>query len=144
MLPLDREAMRKLLNNQLLKEMSRIQENSAGKVLVDTTAMDYLLNHGIEWETWIHKKTNQHLLEFSPSGGKALDPLMARVTSSDCQLLKHRRPEHTLKASDERKPTIRLKLLSSDLGKFAIITCPMEDQEVTNDSICTTACEFVL
>jgi hypothetical protein len=149
MLPLNRSAMRQQLVQRLRNELQELlddytpNDDMSDAVMVDIEpdALDYILDHGMEWQTWIHKKTNQQILEFCPQGAKALDPLMARI-SSDGQLVarRNRVTTPTIIVEDTKNKSIRRLKLVDDFGKFQVVTCTAE----RDDDSCTMNFQFAL
>jgi hypothetical protein len=149
MLPLNRSAMRQQLVQRLRNELQELlddytpNDDMSDAVMVDIEpdALDYILDHGMEWQTWIHKKTNQQILEFCPQGAKALDPLMARI-SSDGQLVarRNRVTTPTIIVEDTKNKSIRRLKLVDDFGKFQVVTCTAE----RDDDSCTMDFQFAL
>lgn len=131
MLPLDRTAMSAIL-------LQRLQATATStKLRVPSNTMQYLLDHGLDWNQWIHAKTDQLLLEYCPKGGRAVDPLMQRILAS-CPILSSREPEYYTATTT----TTTLLLLDPDLGKFEMITCPTDSSDTLDG--CHVDCQFVL
>jgi hypothetical protein len=141
--------MRQQLVQRLRNELQELlddytpNDDMSDAVMVDIEpdALDYILDHGMEWQTWIHKKTNQQILEFCPQGAKALDPLMARI-SSDGQLVarRNRVTTPTIIVEDTKNKSIRRLKLVDDFGKFQVVTCTAE----RDDDSCTMNFQFAL
>ena len=149
MLPLDREAMGKLLREKLVQELPSLfvvkdtgtTNTNQNNIVLEMDAVDYLLDNGLEWQTWVHKKTNVKVLEFCPFGAKALISLIGSIIK-DCQT------RHIDDASDgvhASSSITTLSLLSDNVGRFQLMTC---SDTVGNDDNekgdCTINCQFVL
>lgn len=129
----------------------------ARKFHVPRDALEYLLNHGVEWQQWIHKKTDRLMLEFCPDGARALDPLLSRIATS-CPIRMTAgaatatatrttspagsSPETADGARRMAETTTTLLLLDEDLGKFEMITCPTNKSGGLDG--CNIDCQFVL
>ena len=79
---MERGAIRQLLQQKWLE----LYEEEAN---ISDSALGYLLEHSIEWQTWIQKKTGMELLTFCPQGAKAVTMLLDRIPN-ECFLVKRR------------------------------------------------------
>jgi hypothetical protein len=156
MLPLNRSAMRQQLVQRLRNELKELLDYTPNddisnadaamvEIDIEPDALEYILEHGMEWQTWIHKKTNQQILEFCPQGAKALDPLMARISSDDQLVARRNRVTTTTTTTttigeDTKNKSIRRLRLVDDFGKFQVVTCTTEK----DDDSCTMEFQFAL
>jgi len=108
------------------------------KFHVPQDALEYLLDHGLEWKQWIHAKTDQLLLEFCPDGARAVDPLLLRIASS-CPI--GGQEKELTSSTPPTTTTTTLLLLDKDMGKFEMITCPTDSDTLEG---CNIDCQFVL
>jgi hypothetical protein len=128
---LDRNVIGQILEYQL-QETWNIESVTDG-------ALDYLLEHTIEWQTWIQKKTGRTLVTFAPLGAKAVTPILDRIPL-DC-----RRPTKTNQNRMTTTTTLDLVLE----GRFEVIVCPEgggeddEEEEALTDE-CQQVCQFIM
>ncbi|CAJ1955942.1 unnamed protein product [Cylindrotheca closterium] len=164
MLPLDRDAMRIILLKRLEEFVMGDRSSHTGdggsiggsnknnKFHVPQDAMEYMLDHGLDWKQWIHAKTDQLMLEICPDGARAVDPLLVRIVSSCSRASRSIVQEEEEQKQElimlpigttatSRAKTTTLLLLDKDMGKFEMITCPT-DSDTLDD--CNIDCQFVL
>ena len=107
-------------------------------------ALDYLLEHTIEWQTWIQKKTGQVLVTFAPMGAKAATPILDRIPL-EC------RPTNQNRKMKTTTTTLDLVLE----GRFQVVVCPDGDhdesegddddsEEETLTDECQQVCQFIM
>lgn len=131
-----------VMRDQIISSSS--DDNGTGntrKFHVPQDALEYMLDHGLDWKQWIHAKTDQLLLEFCPDGARAVDPLLLRIASS-CQLSSsHQEGLPSSMPTTTTTTTSTLLLLDKNMGKFEMITCPSHSDTLEG---CIIDCQFVL
>lgn len=122
---------------ELLRDLNH--DNIASSTTIEENALEYILDHGMEWQTWIHKKTNQEILEFCPQGANALDPLLTRI-ALNCRASLDSTSSHTARNNQSN----RLRLVQENGGnkRFQLVSCPNNSD--VDDDMCTMECQFVL
>lgn len=87
-LPLDKDAMSRILRHRLstFTTFSSGESNMAMEISIETSesTLEYLLDHGLEWETWIHKTSRQEILSHVPNGGWEIQRLLDRLFPRQC------------------------------------------------------------
>ena len=143
MMPLDRDAMRLLLEKNLVQELSSLIDDridaDIDNMTIEMPALDHLLENGVEWHTWVHKKTTHKMLEFCPLGAKALESLVESIVVN-CKMQISDQVGTTTSLIDNRQSpaTSTLSIVGDSNRKLELVTCFEEERD------CHISCQFAL